>query len=121
MAEALFELCSNGAWQAESAGSKPAGYVHPLAIKAMAELGADISKNTSKHLDQFVNEPFDLVVTVCGNADDACPTFPNAKIKEHWPFDDPAHAQGTDEEIMAVFLRVRNEIKTKIESFLKQS
>jgi arsenate reductase len=67
MAETLWETPGRGQWESESAGSKPSGYVHPLAIRAMPELGIDISKNTSKSLDQFLEQPFDLVVTVCDN------------------------------------------------------
>ncbi|UUO06898.1 arsenate reductase ArsC [Blastopirellula sp. J2-11] len=118
MAEALFETLSEGAWQSESAGSKPSGYVHPLAIRAMSELGVDISSHESKHVDQFADQPFDLVVTVCDNAKEACPVFPGAKQTLHWPFDDPADATGDDEEKMLMFRRVRDEIKTKILGYL---
>lgn len=118
MAEALFESLSDGEWQAESAGSKPSGYVHPLAIRAMSELDVDISANESKHVDQFADQPFDLVVTVCDNAKEACPVFPGAKLTLHWPFDDPADATGDEEEKMVMFRRVRDEIKTKIAAYL---
>ncbi len=119
MAEALWESLGKGEWEAESAGSKPSGYVHPLAIKAMHELDIDISTNTSKSLDQFQNEPFDLVVTVCDNAQESCPVFPGAKQTLHWPFDDPADATGTEDEQMVVFRRVRDEIRHRIESYLQ--
>ncbi|PQO44035.1 arsenate reductase ArsC [Blastopirellula marina] len=118
MAEALFETLSQGEWQAESAGSKPSGYVHPLAIRAMSELGVDIGANQSKHVDLFADQPFDLVVTVCDNAKEACPVFPGAKLTLHWPFDDPADATGDEEEKMVMFRRVRDEIKTKIAEYL---
>ncbi|EAQ80941.1 arsenate reductase ArsC [Blastopirellula marina] len=118
MAEALFETLSEGAWKSDSAGSKPSGYVHPLAIRAMSELGVDISSNESKHVDQFADQPFDLVVTVCDNAKEACPVFPGAKQTLHWPFDDPADATGDEEEKMLMFRRVRDEIKTKILGYL---
>ncbi|MBN68818.1 MAG: low molecular weight phosphatase family protein [Gimesia sp.] len=118
MAEELWETLSEGEWQAESAGSKPSGYVHPLAIEAMRELDIDLSENTSKHLDQFTDQQFDLVVTVCDNAKESCPVFSGATQTLHWPFDDPADATGTDEEKMTTFRRVRDEIKTKIQSFL---
>ncbi|MCC9606539.1 arsenate reductase ArsC [Blastopirellula sediminis] len=118
MAEALFESLSEGEWQSESAGSKPSGYVHPLAVRAMAELDVDISANESKHVELFADQPFDLVVTVCDNAKEACPVFPGAKLTLHWPFDDPADATGDDEEKMVMFRRVRDEIKTKIASYL---
>lgn len=118
MAEALWESLGKGNWKSESAGSKPSGYVHPMAIEAMKELDIDLSDHSSKSLDQFKEQPFDLVVTVCGNAKDACPVFPGAGQTLHWPFDDPADASGTDEEKMAVFRRVRDEIKEKIDSYL---
>ena len=118
MAEALWESLGVGNWQSESAGSKPSGYVHPLAVQAMQELDIDISEFTSKSLDQFRDESFDLVVTVCDNAKESCPVFPGAKETLHWPFDDPADATGTDEEKVVMFRRVRDEIKEKIQSFL---
>jgi len=118
MAEALWESLGEGLWQAESAGSKPSGYVHSLAIRAMRELGIDISANQSKSLDQFRQQPFDLVVTVCDNAQEACPVFPAARQTLHWPFVDPADATGADEEKLIVFQRVRDEIKHKIQDYL---
>ncbi len=118
MAEELWETLTAGEWQSESAGSKPSGYVHPLAIRAMQELDIDLSENTSKSLDQFKDEPFDLVVTVCDNAKESCPVFSGATETLHWPFDDPADATGTDDEKMLMFRRVRDEIKAKIESYL---
>ena len=118
MAEAHWESLGEGNWQSDSAGSKPSGYVHPLAIQAMQELDINISANTSKSLDQFKHQPFDLVVTVCDNAKESCPVFPGAKETLHWPFDDPADATGTDEEKMIVFRQVRDEIKFKIQSYL---
>ncbi len=118
MAEELWENLGAGEWQAESAGSNPSGYVHPLAIEAMKELDIDLSQNTSKHLKQFTDQQFDLVVTVCDNAKESCPVFTGATQTLHWPFDDPADATGTDEEKMKMFRRVRDEIKTKIQNYL---
>ena len=86
----------------------------------MQELGADLSDYTSKSLTQFEDQPFDLVVTVCDNARDACPVFPGATETLHWPFDDPADATGTDEEKMVVFRRVRDEMREKIQNFLSE-
>lgn len=94
-----------------SAGSKPSGYVHPLAIRAMQEIGIDISAHRSKHMNEFLNVEVETVITVCGNADQACPIYPGQLNRHHWPFEDPAHAQGTEEERLAVFRRVRNEIR----------
>ena len=118
MAETLWETLGDGEWESESAGSKPSGYVHPLAIRAMQELDIDISQNTSKSLEQFRDQSFDLVVTVCDNAKESCPVFPGAKETLHWPFDDPADATGTDDEKMVVFRRVRDEIKDTIQNYL---
>ncbi|WP_339749489.1 arsenate reductase ArsC [uncultured Rubinisphaera sp.] len=118
MAEALWESLGNGAWESESAGSKPSGYVHPLAIKAMQELNIDISSHQSKSLEQFRDQNFDLVVTVCDNAKESCPVFTGAQQTFHWPFDDPADATGTEEEQMVFFRRVRDEIQNKISTYL---
>jgi arsenate reductase len=94
-----------------SAGSKPAGYVHPLAIKVMQEIQIDISGHTSKHMNEFISRQVETVITVCGHADQACPIFPGQVNRHHWPFEDPAHATGTEEEQLAVFRRIRNEIR----------
>ena len=118
MAQALWTSASGGRWEAESAGSQPSGYVHPLAIRAMQELGIDIAAHTSKSLDRFQGDAFDLVVTVCDNARESCPVFPGAREQVHWPFDDPAKATGTDEAQMNAFRRVRDAIKDRIEAYL---
>ena len=111
MAEGILQQALGPAYQVASAGSKPAGYVHPLAIRALAEIGIDISQNTSKHLDTFLDRDVETVITVCGNADQACPVFPGQMHRHHYPFDDPAHAEGGEDEQMAVFRRVRDEIQ----------
>lgn len=103
-----------------SAGSKPAGYVHPLAIKAMAEVGIDVSSHTSKSMNDFLGSKVDIVISVCGNADQVCPSYPGQVARYHWPFDDPAHATGTDEEILNEFRRVRDEIKAKFTIYGEQ-
>lgn len=110
MAEGILQKVLGPDFEVASAGSKPAGYVHPLAIKALAEIGIDISKNESKHLDTYLNRDVETVITVCGNADQACPVFPGQMNRHHYPFDDPAHAGGSEQEQMAVFRRVRDEI-----------
>jgi arsenate reductase len=120
MAEAFWNAFGQGKWQAESAGSKPSGYVHPLAIRAMQEVGINISENKSKSLDQFRDKPFDLVVTVCDNAKESCPVFHGAKETFHWPFGDPADAVGSDDDKMKLFRRVRDEIRHRIEQWLKE-
>lgn len=125
MAEALWESLSQSInsqqqqWKAASAGSKPSGYVHPLAVEVMREIEIDISNFQSESVEKFRDDNFDLVVTVCNSAKEACPFFPSKNEPLHWPFDDPADATGTDEEKKVVFRRVRDEIKTKIESYLK--
>jgi arsenate reductase len=94
-----------------SAGSKPSGYVHPLAIQVLQEIGIDISHHRSKSLNEFLVRPVHTVITVCGNADQVCPTFPGQLRRHHWGFDDPAHAEGSEQEKLAVFRRVRDEIR----------
>lgn len=111
LAEGILRAAAGDFLEVASAGSKPAGYVHPLAIRALHEIGIDISAHTSKHLNEFTARPVETVITVCGNADQVCPVFPGQLNRHHWPFDDPAHAAGTDEEKFAVFRRVRDEIR----------
>ena len=111
LAEGILHQAAGDILNVVSAGSKPAGYVHPLAIAAMKEIGIDISGHRSKSWDEFKNEPIETVITVCGNADAACPIFPGQVNRHHWPFYDPAHATGTDEEKMSAFRRVRDEIR----------
>src|SRR3954471_14180302 len=103
LAEGILRARLGAAYEVASAGSKPAGYVHPLAIKVMAEVGIDISKHRSKHLNEFTSQPIETVITVCGNADQACPMFPGQMNRHHWGFYDPAHAEGTDEQKLEVF------------------
>jgi arsenate reductase len=121
MAEGLWRELGAGEWEAVSAGSKPAGYVHPLAVEAMREIGIDLSSGTSKSVEPFADQRFDVVVTVCDNAREACPIFPGADLTLHWPFDDPAHAVGTDEQRMAEFRRVRDEIRSAIRNYLSEA
>lgn len=111
MAEGILRAAAGDLLDVHSAGSNPSGYVHPLAIKAMAEIGLDISAHTSKHMNDYLERDVHTVVTVCGNADQACPMFPGQVCRHHWGFDDPAHAEGSEEEQMAVFRRVRDEIQ----------
>lgn len=111
LAEGILRSVAGDIIDVQSAGSKPAGYVHPLGIQVMQESGIDISAHTSKHMNDFLKQDIETVVTVCGNADQACPMFPGQSNRHHWGFDDPAHATGTDEEKLAVFRRVRDEIR----------
>jgi len=117
LAEGLLRAALDERYAVASAGSKPAGFVHPLAIRAMEEIGLDISAHHSKHLDEFLEQEVETVITVCGNADQVCPIFPGQVNRHHWGFDDPAHATGTEEEQMAVFRRVRDEIKRVFEAY----
>jgi arsenate reductase (thioredoxin) len=117
MAEGILRAVADDILEAESAGSNPAGYVHPLAIRALKEIGIDISHHRSKHMNEFLSQPVETVITVCGKADQVCPVFPGQVVRLHWGFDDPAHATGTEEEQMAVFRRVRDEIRAKFEAY----
>jgi arsenate reductase len=117
LAEGLLRAAVGDVVDVASAGSKPAGYVHPLALRAMQEIGIDISGHHSKHLNEFLTQPVETVITVCGNADQACPMFPGQVNRYHWGFDDPAHTTGSEEEQMAVFRRVRDEIRRVFEAY----
>jgi arsenate reductase len=117
IAEGILREAVGDLLDVRSAGSKPAGYVHPKAIEVMKEIGIDISGHRSKHLDEFLGEDVETVITVCGNADQACPMFPGQVNRHHWGFDDPAHATGTVEEQFAVFRRVRDEIRRTFEIY----
>ena len=104
--------------QVYSAGTKPSEKVHPNAVKVMAELGVDLTKNYPKSVDQFLDQEFDYVITVCGGAKESCPMF-TGKVKNrlHIGFEDPAEATGTEEEIDAAFKKIRNEILIDFFSF----
>jgi len=117
MAEGILRQAAGDLLDVRSAGSKPAGYVHPLAIRALAEIGIDISAHHSKHMDEFLQQQVETVITVCGNADQACPMFPGQLNRHHWGFDDPAHAEGGEDEQMVVFRRVRDEIKMVFQAY----
>src|SRR5688572_1679004 len=117
LAEGILRKAAGDLVDVQSAGSKPAGYVHALAIKVMAEIGIDIASQRSKHLDEFLTREIETVITVCGNADQACPVFPGQLNRHHWGFVDPAHAQGTEEEKLAVFRTVRDQIQRVFEAY----
>jgi len=118
MAETIWRQQAGDHWECFSAGSNPAGYVHRLAQRVLNELGIDTTSCRSKSVSEFAGQPFDLVITVCDNAHEACPMFPGAKEQLHWPFDDPAHARGTPDEQLTVFRRVRDEIRAAIDKYL---
>jgi arsenate reductase len=117
MAEGILRAAAGDILEVCSAGSQPAGYVHPQAIAALAEIGIDLAGHTSKHMNDFLDREVETVITVCGRADQACPVLPGQVNRHHWPFDDPAHATGTDEEIAAAFRRVRDEIRRVFEAY----
>ena len=117
LAEGILRTAARGRFRVASAGSRPAGHVHPLAVRVMDEVGIDIRHHHSKHLNEFLSEKVETVITVCGHADQVCPVFPGQVNRHHWPFDDPAHAVGSEEEIIAVFRRVRDEIRRVFEAY----
>ena len=117
MAEGFLRELGGDRFDVESAGTA-ATRVNPLAIQAMAEVGIDISLHEAKTVDRFVNERFDLVITVCDDAAEACPVFPNARERRHWSFPDPSKATGDDDTRFAVFTRVRDSIRGRIEEEL---
>ena len=117
LAEGFLRAAAGDVLDVQSAGSKPVGYVHPMAIKVMQEVGIDISQHTSKHLSQFLDQNIETVITVCDHADEACPIFPGQVNRYHWPFYDPAKAEGSDNEILKVFRQVRDEIKRVFEAY----
>jgi arsenate reductase len=117
MAEGILRAAAGDLIEVHSAGSKPAGYVHPKAIQVLKEIAIDISTHTSKHMNDFLNRNIHTVITVCGNADQACPMYPGQVKRHHWGFEDPAHAKGTEEEILNEFRRVRDQIKLVFEAY----
>jgi len=117
LAEGILRAAAGDLIDVQSAGSKPAGWVHPMAIQVMKEIGIDISRYRSKHLNEFLQQPIETFITVCGNADQACPIFPGKVNRYHWGFEDPAHATGTEEEKLAMFRRVRDEIRMVFEAY----
>jgi arsenate reductase len=117
MAEGLLRHLGGDRFEAMSAGTE-ATRVRPLAIRAMEEVGVDISGQESETLDRYLGEPFDHVITVCDEANEACPFFPGATSRLHWSFEDPSRAEGTEEERLAVFRSVRDRIRDRIEEDL---
>jgi len=120
MAEGLLRAMAGDRFEVHSAGTKQTR-VNPLAIEAMRELGIDITPHTSKTLDRFLDWKLDYVITVCDSANESCPVFPNAVTRLHWSFDDPSAATGTDEERLAEFRRVRDEIAARLETFVSEA
>lgn len=117
MAEGLLRTLAGDQFDIFSAGAKPS-IVNPLAIQAMDERGIDIHSHRSKHLNEFVSQPFDYVITVCDNAAESCPIFPGPARRIHWSFPDPAAVQGSEAERLASFRRVRDAIETQFKDWL---
>jgi arsenate reductase (thioredoxin) len=117
MAEGLLRHEAVELMEVQSAGTKPSR-VRPEAIAVMKEIGIDIAGHRSKSVDEFAGMPFDYVITVCDNAKESCPVFPAATKRLHWPFEDPASVEGSDDERKAAFRRVRDEIHERVKAFL---
>ncbi|HEV8385106.1 MAG TPA: arsenate reductase ArsC [Candidatus Acidoferrales bacterium] len=117
MAEGILRWLSKGEMEVHSAGTHPS-QVHPFAIAVMKELGVDISGQRSKSVDEFKSEKFDTVITVCDLANESCPIFPGAPERIHFSFEDPAAAEGADEEKLKTFRRVRDELLQRLRLFL---
>ena len=120
MAEGLLRHDGGDKFEVESAGVV-SSFVRPQAIEAMREIGIDIAGHRSKSLDEFLAQPFDYVITVCDNANENCPIFPARTERIHWSFDDPAEAAGSDAEKLAVFRRVRDEIRNRLADFINKN
>ena len=117
MSEGFLRRYGGGRFEAFSAGTEP-GSLHPLAVQVMSELGIDISRHRAKSLDTLLQEAFEYVITVCDNADETCPVFPNAHHRVHWSLPDPSRAEGTPDGRLAVFRAVRDAIRARVEQFL---
>jgi arsenate reductase (thioredoxin) len=117
MAEGLLRHMSGDRFEVMSAGTE-ATHVRPLAIRAMGEVGVDISAQESETLGRYLREPFDYVITVCDDANEACPFFPGAANRLHWSFEDPSRAEGSEEERLAVFRSVRDQIRDRMQAEL---
>ncbi|NOZ29878.1 MAG: arsenate reductase ArsC [Chloroflexi bacterium] len=120
MAEGLVRHFLGDQWEAHSAGTRPAGYVHPLAVQTMAELGIDITHQRSKPVEAFRDVPFDLIVTVCDDAARNCPAWPGQGQTIHIRFPDPAEATGSPEEQLTVFRQIRDDIRERVLGHLRR-
>ena len=118
MAEGFLRSLAGDRFEVASAGTQ-ATRVHPLAIRAMAEVGIDLGGNTSKVVDAFVEQPWDYVITVCDGANEACPVFPKKSSRLHWSFEDPAQATGSDDQRLEVFRRVREQIRRRVTAWIR--
>jgi len=119
MGEGLFREEGGGGYEVSSAGTRPS-QVRPEAIAVMREIGIDISGHRAKSVDEFAGQEFDFVVTVCDSARDNCPVFPGATQRIHWSLEDPAAVQGTEEERLAAFRRIRDQLRDRVRTFLRE-
>ncbi|MBP7087873.1 MAG: arsenate reductase ArsC [Candidatus Omnitrophica bacterium] len=120
MAEGLLKNLYPDYFQVQSAGSHP-GQVNPDAIKAMAQIGINISEQRSKSLKEFLDKEFDYIITVCDQANQTCPVFPGKAKRIHWPLKDPANIKGSSEEVFSAFCQTRDKLKILITEFAKKS
>ncbi|QLE52929.1 arsenate reductase ArsC (plasmid) [Nostoc sp. C057] len=118
MAEGFFKELADDLLTAQSAGMNPAAKVHPLAVKVMEEIGIDISQNSCKHLNLFLDKKIDTVITVCDHADQSCPSLPSAVKRHHFSFPDPAEATGTEAEKLQIFRRIRDDISKLLLAYI---
>jgi len=118
MAEGFLRALAGDRFEVASAGTE-ATRVHPLAIRAMFDVGIDLSRHTSKIVDELVEQPWDYVITVCDAANAACPVFPKKSSRLHWSFEDPSQAPGNDDQRLKVFRRVRDQIKRRIADWIR--
>lgn len=117
MAEGLFRQAGGNRYHVFSAGTNPS-LVRPEAVAVMREIGIDISGHRSKSVDEFAGQELDLVITVCDNAKESCPVFPGTTQRLHWPFEDPAALAGSEEQRLAAFRSIRDQIRARIQRFL---
>lgn len=120
MAEAMINTRRGDSWEAYSAGTAPADRPNPNALRALAEIDIHTAGSTPQHLNEYVGQPFDVVITVCDDANETCPFWPGQGQRVHIGFPDPVHATGTDEQIMAVYRSVRDDIETRILAYLDE-
>lgn len=118
MAEGFLRHCGGDLFEVASAGSKPAGTVHPMAVEVMREIGIDISAHTSNHLDQYLDAGIEIIITVCDNANESCPVFPGSVSRHHWGFEDPPKAVREGESELDAFRRIRDQIRKTFEAYV---
>jgi arsenate reductase len=118
MAEGFLRALARNRFEVASAGTE-ATRVHPLAVRAMIEVGIDLSRHTSKVVEEFVERPWDYVITVCDAANEACPVFPKKSSRLHWSFEDPSQATGSEDQRLEVFRQVRDQIKRRITDWIR--